>query len=69
MRSSRLTLLLAATMAGLSTAFFNRAGPALKPVSAVRRLGALRMAGSDEVCPCVHVQQHVRVCVVIGGLD
>ena len=47
---SRLGLVLAASMAGLSMAFF-KAGPALKPVvscAAARRLGALRMAGADD---------------------
>lgn len=50
MRSSRLGLVLAASMAGLSLAFLNKAGPALKQpaASAARRLGALRMAGSDD---------------------
>ena len=46
--SSRLGLLLAASMAGLSMAFLQRAGPALKPVSGVRRLGALHMSTTDD---------------------
>jgi hypothetical protein len=41
-------------MMGLSAAFLNRAGLALKPASGLaRRLGALRMASSDEVCMSV----------------
>lgn len=63
MRSCLLGLVLAASTAGLSMAFF-KAGPALKPVvasAAARRLGALRMAGADnEVGTDVNMQSATR---------